>query len=230
MQQKDFKAIIFDLFHTLTSLKSARSPGRSTKDILGVLRKDWNSQLLFHSDDRLRGRMKDPFEIIAKNAHAINPDISEKVIREAANNRINRFKFSLEHIEPTTIDVLERLRNLGKLLGLISNADVGEIAGWNDSPLKKYFDSVVFSCTVGYIKPEKEIYEICLNELGVLPGETIFVGDGGSEELRGAKELGMTAVLTTHVIKNIWPEKIDERRKYADYEIDDLKGLFELKL
>jgi len=230
MEQKDFKAIIFDLFHTLTSLESTRAPGRSTKDILGVSRKDWNNQLLLYSDERLRGRMSDPFEIISKNAHAINPDISEKVIREAANNRINRFKFSLEHIEPTTIDVLERLRNLGKLLGLISNADVGEIIGWDSSPLKEYFRSVIFSCRVGYIKPEKEIYEICLSELGVLPGEAIFVGDGGSTELRGAKELGMTTVLTTQVIKNIWPEKIDERRKYADYEIDELKGLFELKL
>lgn len=230
MEQKDFKAIIFDLFHTLTSLESTSAPGRSTKDILGVSRKDWNNQLLLYSDERLRGRISDPFEIISKNAHAINPDITEKVIREAANNRINRFKFSLEHIEPTTIDVLERLRNLGKLLGLISNADVGEIIGWDSSPLKEYFRSVIFSCRVGYIKPEKEIYEICLSELGVLPGEAIFVGDGGSTELRGAKELGMTTVLTTQVIKNIWPEKIDERRKYADYEIDELKGLFELKL
>lgn len=230
MQQKDFKAIIFDLFHTLTSLESVKAPGRSTTDILGISRKDWNNQLLFYSDDRLRGKIKDPFEIIAINAYAINPNISEETIREAANNRINRFKFSLEHIEPTTIDVLERLRTSEKLLGLISNADVSEIAGWNNSPLKKYFNSVVFSCAVGYIKPEKEIYEICLSELGVLPREAIFVGDGGSTELRGAKELGMTTVLTTQVIKNIWPEKIDERRKYADYEIDELKGFFELKL
>ena len=229
MQQKDFKAIIFDLFHTLTSLESTKVPGRSTKDILGVSRKDWNNQLLFYSDDRLRGRIKDPFEIIAKNAHAINPSISEERIREAANSRIKRFKFSLEYIEQTTIDVLERLKTSSKLLGLITNADVSEITGWNNSPLKKYFNSVVFSCTVGYIKPEKEIYEICLSELGVLPGEVLYIGDGGSEELRGAKELGMTTVLTTHVIKNIWPEEVDKRRKYANYEIDNLKGLFELK-
>lgn len=227
MDLKDFRAVIFDLFHTLTSLESVRAPGRGTSEILGVSRKEWNKQLLLYSEDRLRGKMRDPLEIIRKMARAINPDVSDEIIRQAVNNRIKRFKYTLEHIDPGTIITLARLRASGKLIGLISNGDLSEIAGWKNSPIKKYFDSVVFSCDVGYIKPEKEIYEICLKKLGVLSHECVFVGDGGCGELRGAKELGMTTVLTTHVIKIIWPEKIKENRKYADYEIDELKELLE---
>ena len=227
MNIEAYKVIIFDLFHTLTSLETAKPTAKGTKDILGVSRKEWNDQLLLYSEDRLRGWIKDPFEIIEKMAHAINPEIPEALIRKAVDNRIERFKYSLEHIAPATIDTLKRLKSSGKMLGLISNGDVNEISGWDDSPLKECFDCVVFSCAVGYIKPEKEIYEMCFNELGVLPRECIYVGDGGSDELKGAKELGMTTVLTTHVVKEIWPEKIEERRKYADYEIDEIRELLE---
>lgn len=222
-----YRAIIFDLFHTLTSLESTKVPRKGTKDILGVPREEWNKHLWYYSEDRLRGKIKDPFEIIRKMAHAINPNISEAVIREAANNRINRFKYSLENIDPQTISTLKRLKASGKLLGLISNSDVNEITGWNNSPIKQYFNSTIFSYNVGYIKPEKEIYEICLKELNVLPKESLFVGDGGTDELRGAKEVGMTTVLTTHVIKHMWPEEIEVRRKHADFEIDEIEELLE---
>ncbi len=208
-------------------MESTKAPGRGTSEILGVSREDWNRQLLFYSEDRLRGRMKDPFEIIRKMAHAMDARIPEDVIREAANSRAARFRHALKHIEPSTIHALRTLKTIGKLTGLVSNGDLNEISGWDDSPLKQYFDSAIFSCCVGYIKPEREIYEMCLNELGVLPGESLYVGDGNCDELRGAKEIGMTTVLTIRVIKKIWPERIDGRKKYADYEIDELKELFE---
>ena len=45
MDLRKYKALIFDLFHTLTSVESARAPGKGTSAILGVSRKDWNDQL-----------------------------------------------------------------------------------------------------------------------------------------------------------------------------------------
>jgi putative hydrolase of the HAD superfamily len=222
-----YRAIIFDLFHTLASLESTKAPGKGTKDILGVSREEWNKQLLLYSEDRLRGKMKDPFEIIKKMAHAIDPSITDDVIQKATCNRISRFKHSLEHIDEITVKTLKKLKSLGKLLGLISNSDVNEILGWKNSPIQKYFDSTIFSCSVGYIKPEREIFEICIRELDVKPHETLFVGDGGSNELKGAQEVGMITVLTTHVIKHILPEEIEVRRKHADFEIDKIEELLE---
>jgi putative hydrolase of the HAD superfamily len=220
-----YRAVIFDLFHTLTSLESTQAPGKGTADILGIPREEWNKQLWFYSADRLKGKIRDPFEIIRKMAHVINPHISEEVIKEATNNRINRFKYSLEHIDLKTIDTLQRLKAMGKLLGLISNSDVNEILGWKNSLIQQYFDSTIFSCHVGYIKPERKIFEICLRELDVKPQETLFVGDGGSNELKGAQDMGMITVMTVHVIKHLWPEEIEVRRKHADYEIDEIREL-----
>jgi len=220
--------ILFDLFHTLTTVESAKAPGRGTSTILGVSRKAWNDQLLLYSRDRLCGKIKDPFEIIKRMARAIKPDISDKLVKEAVDNRISRFRYSLHNISDTIIDTLKRLKSRDKILGLISNADASEIYGWNDSPLRKYFNCAIFSCDVGYVKPDKEIYQLGLKALGVLPCESMFVGDGGSNELEGAKVLGITTVLTTHVVKHLWPEKIDFARKFADLEIDELSEILDI--
>jgi len=221
----EYRAVVFDLFHTLTSADSIRLPGKGTSEVLGVRREDWNEQLLVHSDERLRGKVTDPFVIIEKMARAIDPEIHDATIRQAVANRIDRFQRALANIEDDTINTLARLKEIGKLLGLISNADVNEIIGWKKSPLNKYFDSIIFSCDVGYVKPEREIYIKCLKELGVLPAEALYVGDGGSDELKGAKEVGMTTVMTIHVIKHFWPERIARGHQYADFEIDGVHEL-----
>jgi putative hydrolase of the HAD superfamily len=225
MDLDDYRAVVFDLFHTLTSADAVRLPGKGTSEILGVSRQDWNKQLLDHSDDRLRGKITDPFLIIERMAHAIDSAIPVVIIEEAVRNRIERFRHALTSIEASTLNTLSELRKCGKLLGLVSNADVNEIAGWQDSPLKPYFNSVVFSCRAGYIKPEKEIYEIALKELEVLPGDAVYIGDGGSDELQGAKRIGMTTVLTTHVIKQLWPERIAKAKQFADYTIGEIAEL-----
>ena len=41
----------------------------------------------------------------------------------------------------------------------------------------KLFDDVIASCKVGYVKPEKEIYEIALTRFNVTANESIFIDD-----------------------------------------------------
>ena len=55
------------------------------------------------------------------------------------------------------------------------------------------FDELVFSCELGVNKPEKEIYEICLQRLMISPGECLFVDDS-QRNVNGAVEVGMHAI------------------------------------
>jgi putative hydrolase of the HAD superfamily len=220
------KAVIFDLFHTLTSLESTLSPGRrTTSDMLGVSQEAWNDQLLKKSRDRLVGSKKDAFEIIAGMARAIDRSISDEKIKAATENRIAQFAAALTAIPAETITVLGSLKKREKRIGLISNADVMEVAAWGKSKIGHFFDSTVFSCAVGCVKPEREIYEISLRELGVSPDEAVFVGDGGSNELEGAKKIGMATIMMTGIIKSLWPEQIADRRRHADFVIEQLNEL-----
>ena len=56
------------------------------------------------------------------------------------------------------------------------------------SPLYNLFDEAIFSYEVGYLKPQAEIYQIALEKMNVNPEKSIFIGDGGSDELKGAKK------------------------------------------
>lgn len=56
------------------------------------------------------------------------------------------------------------------------------------------FDQVIASCKVGYIKPEKEIYEIALSRLGVTAQEAVFIDDK-QYYLDPARQMGFTTIL-----------------------------------
>jgi putative hydrolase of the HAD superfamily len=221
------KAILFDLFHTLTSLESTWGDGRPfTHQMLGVTKEAWNDQLEKFSRDRLTGRRKDPVDIVATMARAIDPSITDALIEAATKNRLARFAAALMQIPEETRHALRMLKAMGKRVGLVSNADVTDVAAWGECPIARLFDSTVISCHVGCVKPEPEIYQISLRELGVEAREAVFVGDGGSSELEGARNVGLTTVMIAGVIREIWPERIPERRRHADFVIERLGELF----
>ncbi len=220
------KAVIFDLFHTLTALETTWGEGRPfTHEVLGVSREAWDEQLHSRSRERLTGQKKDAVAIVRDMARAIDPSIPDEVIRTAVENRIARFAAALVQIPEETRRVLRTLKAMGKRVGLISNADVMEVAAWGQCPVAPLFDSTVFSCCVGCAKPDRQIYEISTRELGVGPAESVFVGDGGSSELEGARTAGITTVMITGIIQEIWPERIPERSRHADFVIQRLSEL-----
>lgn len=77
---------------------------------------------------------------------------------------------------------------------------------------------------MGLIKPDKQIYELAMQRLNVLPEQCLFVGDGGSNELYGAKSAGMGTVFSEMLeTKDI--EQREKIMKYADYHIKHIDEL-----
>lgn len=95
---------------------------------------------------------------------------------------------------------LELLRYIGQLrkhykTAVLSNANQGVVSSrigreW----LERCFDKVVVSAEVGLIKPDPAIYHYTAEQLGVSPGECIFIDDR-SANLHAARELGMSTIL-----------------------------------
>jgi putative hydrolase of the HAD superfamily len=220
------KAVVFDLFHTLTAIESSWGKGLPfTCEILGVSREAWDEQLRLHSRARLTGQQQDSVRIVGEMARAINPAITNETVLAAVANRIRRFEGALLDIPHETMAVLQTLKSQGKRLGLISNADAMEVEAWDRSPIATVFDAAVFSCCVGTVKPQRRIYEICVSRLGVTSDEAVFVGDGGSSELQGAKAVGMVTVMIAGAIRELWPDRIAERAEHADFVIEHLSEL-----
>lgn len=216
---------VFDLFHTLSSLYHSGVGGPDTHELLGVDRDRYLRGLFERSEQRLRGRIRSDVAIIRDIAVGCGVTIGEKRLAEIAKLRRRRFAESLRRIAPPTLDALDALTRTGKRLALISNADALEAAGWSRSPLADRFETAIFSCDVGLRKPEEEIYLLCAQRMGVSAGDCVFVGDGGSNELAGARAVGMAAVCTTELTADLWPEKTRERRREADMTVDSLYEL-----
>ncbi len=200
---KGLQAVVFDLFHTLTAPEAEWSDLPWTSDVLGIDRGTWNELLVTRSRWRLAGEEMDPYTIVRTLAHALDPSISDARIREATRVRVQRFKDSLARIPAENIETLRVLRTAGFRLGLISNADVMEMTPWPECPLAGLFNVEVFSCKVGLVKPEPAIYAHCIQALDVAAAKCLFVGDGGSNELVGAKEAGMSTAFVSGVMPSL---------------------------
>jgi len=215
------RGIVFDLFHTLTAREADRISVPFTYELLNISREAWEAQLFETSRYRLAGEERDPFQILARMARAIHPAIEDAAIRAALPSRLERFAEALTNIPASNLELLAALRRHHRRLGLISNADVIDIHNWRNSPLTGCFDCVTFSCEIGLVKPEPEIFWHCLNELGLKPRECLYVGDGGSKELSAARSLGFTTVMVAGIVRERWPDKVEPLAQDADFMIED---------
>jgi putative hydrolase of the HAD superfamily len=97
----------------------------------------------------------------------------------------------------STHALLDSLRERGLRTGLVSNAFDPDWLLRQDLErmgLADRLDVAVFSSDVGKRKPHESIFAAALESLGVEPERTVFVGDRRFEDVRGAKEVGMTTV------------------------------------
>jgi putative hydrolase of the HAD superfamily len=112
--------------------------------------------------------------------------------------------------------LLDSLHDRGLKTGLVSNAfDPGWLLhrDLEQMGLGERLDVAVFSSEVGRRKPDESIFRAALGALEVQPEEALFVGDRRYEDVRGARELGMTTVLA------LWfRADEDERGVDPDYE------------
>jgi putative hydrolase of the HAD superfamily len=155
-------------------------------------------------------------------------DIGGDLLRQATDARLERIRRALMGVEAKNLALLKNLRDRGFKTALVSNADAADVYHWKETPLSSVFDTAIFSYDVGFLKPDPRIFQLALDRLGCTPDRSFFVGDGGHEELRGAKETGMSAILTTEYITHAWPERIPALRKDADHEVERLEDIWNI--
>lgn len=212
------KAIFFDLFFTLIYPKYS---DMSEYDVIGISASEWEEyaedSVLYY--DRAMGYIKTEKEIIDKIIDIMPYHINESQKQKILRRREARMKSALLSIDDKIIDTIRKVHEKGIKIGIISNADVIDSKHWTESPLSEFFDVVIFSCNVGLLKPETEIYTLAMDKLQVTPKDCIYVGDGGSDELYGAKKAGMKTIFTEYLERKT-EDKIELIKKYADYHIN----------
>ncbi len=93
--------------------------------------------------------------------------------------------------EETMIGVVRAVHRSGVRTGLVSNS--WGTAGYPLDLLSELFDAVILSGEVGLRKPDPEIYRLGAREIGIDPGECVFVDDL-PRNLVPATDLGMVGL------------------------------------
>jgi putative hydrolase of the HAD superfamily len=91
------------------------------------------------------------------------------------------------------IPFLERLRERGVLIALVSNCVANTRPMLSALGVSGLADSLVLSCEIGWAKPSPQIYQLALDRLGVAAPATLFVDDQPAY-CAGAAALGISAV------------------------------------
>ncbi len=89
--------------------------------------------------------------------------------------------------------------------------------------LLDYFDPIVVSGDHGFRKPDRRLFQLALDGLGVAPEHALYAGNDMHRDIHGASQAGMWTVLVhSDQGKDTYPDC------EPDYRIADLRGLLEL--
>ena len=121
-------------------------------------------------------------------------NLAEKLRRPVLKTLFWKDALRTVYREKTAVhDLVRLLRGQGYAIGLMTNTE----APAREFHLEcnyDYYDARIFSCEEGIVKPEKAIYHLMAQRLGVANHELLFVDDK-QENIEGAKLAGLFGVL-----------------------------------
>jgi putative hydrolase of the HAD superfamily len=96
---------------------------------------------------------------------------------------------------PDVIGGLDQLREIGLIVGVISNMNTGSQQLCDDMGLTGHVDFAVTSGETGVEKPDRRIFEAALVKANVEAGQAAVVGDQLESDIFGAANAGLVPIL-----------------------------------
>ncbi|MEV4513508.1 HAD family hydrolase [Dactylosporangium sp. NPDC049525] len=166
---------------------------RRTAEILGVDPGAWLALMDRTFDARAKGAYGSLLAGLRALCGELGVEPSPARLREAADLRIASLQQDSPP-RPETEPVLRLLRERGVRTAVVSDCWFELPAMLPGTPIGRLFDVGVYSSHVGHSKPHPAMYRTACERLGIHPEACLYVGDGGGNELTGARRFGITAV------------------------------------
>jgi putative hydrolase of the HAD superfamily len=221
-------AVVLDFFGTLTDPSAElrrRASFTPAARALGVPPDDFRAAMSASFGERIVGRLGGTRSTLRVMAERCGVPVTAARL-DAAVAAQEAAAASMRPPRPGALAVLAALRGRGLRLGVLSDCSSETCRAWPRTPYAPLIDAAVFSWQEGYRKPDPRLYATVSARLGVPPARCLYVGDGGSRELRGARAAGMTPVLVTNAafpgVSGLRDDADDFR---PDLVIDDLTEL-----
>jgi len=128
-------------------------------------------------------------------AMGIDGDGTMEIVSEEFDKRGHGYR-----INPESKETIERIYSMGIKIGLLSNCppEFGKPRRltMKEDGILHYFSTIILSGEVGHEKPEKEIFKIALNSLGLQDASKVInIGDSLLADVMGAQNAGLIPVL-----------------------------------
>ena len=222
------KAVIFDMFETLVTLFTGRTyfSENIAADVgidIDLFRKEWHTT----EKDRTTGKytLDEGLELTLRRLGIF----TQEKLELALSRRHAALSDTFSAIPKESVQLLKELKARGIKIGLMTNTFSDERNFIRSCELFPYFDIALISYEQGICKPDPQMYRMMTEQLGVAPEECLFVGDGGSRELYGAREAGMKAVQCTWFHELAFephvPCPILEEFEHAAHQMDILEKI-----
>lgn len=91
-------------------------------------------------------------------------------------------------------ELVEELKQKGYGVYLLSNASTRQHAYWPRIPASRFFDGKLISADVHAVKPQPEIYKMCLEKFGLKAEESFFIDDVNAN-VEGALHCGLSGAV-----------------------------------
>jgi len=187
------RAVVFDLYETLVTQSGTAVPrAGALGEALGLdataYRKQWKQLRPLV----LRGELTFA-EALTKVGTTLGVSIAGDRVQQACDERIRANAAIFEKADSELVTLTRELCERGVRLATISNCMAEDVVAWPTSAFAPHFECVVFSFAAGVVKPDARIYLDTTERLGVKPEDTLYIGDGGDDELQGAQRAGLRA-------------------------------------
>jgi len=203
------KAVFFDFYNTLVGYDPPREEleARVLRDFgIEVSPEVFRRPLVIADEFIYREHARSPLSKRSKEeAKALYVQYQGIVLKEAGIDasqeliagilgKWQKLKFKLVLFDDV-MPVLTHLRELGLILGLISNVERDITPNCRELGLSAWLQVVVTSQEVGFNKPQPKIFQAALKQAKVKPAEAIYVGDQHQIDVVGANAVGMRGIL-----------------------------------
>ena len=136
--------------------------------------------------------------VLAAATREVGVDVTEAILEEAMVRHLDAWTPHIRH-DPDAPAVLAELRDMGLKIGLLSNTlwprAFHEHFLERDG-LAHLIDARLYTSDMPHTKPHPSVFRAALDALAVDdPGTALFVGDRPFDDIKGAKTVGMKAVL-----------------------------------
>jgi putative hydrolase of the HAD superfamily len=216
-----FLAACLDLYSTLVHESRDNTFYADVAERLSFDLDRWMPAYRRRGADSMGGRLADMAERVRISGCDIGEDRPRGDVRAAVERCFPAFIDSVT-VDQEAVAALGDLHRRDLRLALVSNASWYSVEildhVWPD--IRDQFDVIVLSCKVGVLKPDPVIYRRAAADLGVAATSCVFIGDGGDQELRGAREVGMATVLVDRRLRHS-----TEARADADIVVDGLSEI-----